>query len=230
MSRTMGGMMGSQRPGAPPSGRRGGRRGRGGRAGRGKQRYQDPKLTPHYQSFLEKYGKGQPGAASQDPYYQRNPAYEQKQPQYGPPEGGWNPQQQQQWAGMSPGARTAMQTARRQQAEQASQFQGGQYQPTARRIRSRRASFSGPMISGRRRGHHRQVTDQAKRLARARASSINADVVAAINARAATAFGLPPSGLAAARCSAANSDKWRSATQRASSRSESARAPVAKCC
>jgi hypothetical protein len=125
----MGGMMGSQRPGAPPSGRRGGRRGRGGRAGRGKQRYQDPKLTPHYQSFLEKYGKGQPGAASQDPYYQRNPAYEQKQPQYGPPEGGWNPQQQQQWAGMSPGARTAMQTARRQQAEQASQFQGGQYQP-----------------------------------------------------------------------------------------------------
>lgn len=132
---------GSQRPGAPPSGRV--PRGRGGRGGRGRPNlgsgfnpdgtrhttYQDPNLTPHYQRFLQQYGKQQPGPASEDPYYQRNPEYEQKQPDYGPPEGGWNPEQKDQWRTMSPEAQQASQTAHRQQADQAVAFQGGRFQP-----------------------------------------------------------------------------------------------------
>jgi len=58
--------------------------------------YQDPNLTPQYQRFLQHYGKAQPAPASQDPYYTRNPAYEQPAQGEKFQGGGWGPGQ---WRG-----------------------------------------------------------------------------------------------------------------------------------
>lgn len=118
MSSTMGTMI--QRQQAARAGRGGIYGGRG---------YQDPNLTPHYQRFLEHYGRGQPGPASEDPYYTRNPEYETRTPNYGPPVGGWTQQQKQQWAGMSPGARQAATAEHRARAEEEARFKGGRFQP-----------------------------------------------------------------------------------------------------